>query len=563
MMIAALRSALSSLSSNDSQSLDKWNDELERKLLLQQHDGHGGCPPPFDDEELDDTTRIVANELHLSLLKTVHNAVRDCCASSLPSLFIIKPIYNDDDVEVDKLTNEIVDNIQFINNINSTTTSTPMITSIYWKHLAILLRATGLFMRWITQTDSSTSSVMLPSSLMSSIGRLKSKGTLLLYSKLLEMDILTSSSMTNDMDIPRFASICLFRATYGNGELTVLARQNFVDSIDGCACLMRALSRGDQPVARLFSIVRNIHHLISACPESITKMERSLVTLMTESADEEGSGGNNNVTDANPNCYLTMSIVATMAWACRSEPPFSEASADDRRPELVLEILRTMYALEGRTNPSYETMTQIGILLCELLRHSSADTRLYEIKLAVVSLLLNAPTEYSTYLLANGGIEPLVDILSYQSSLVVVERTGSSNNDAAAIVPILLTLQRLVESNELVLKVVKDAVFPLNAEATFEQMVSDEMTKTAQQSEGGKVNAKNMAPLDAPKGTLRWKLICLMTWTESNVKRAACELLWALCDGNATQFVLRVGFGNAVYFLGIKGCVSLPAGVEM
>jgi hypothetical protein len=184
-------------------------------------------------------------------------------------------------------------------------------------------------------------------------------------------------------------------------------------------------------------------------------------------------------------------------------------------------------------------------------------------KLAVVSLLLNAPVEYSSYLLDNGGIEPLVDILSYQSSLVVVERTGSSTNDAAAIVPILLTLLRLVESNELIRKVVKDAIFPPNAEATFEQRVSDEMTKTTQQSGGGKVNAKNMAPLDAPKGTLRWKLICLMTWTESNVKRAACELLWALCDGNATQFVLRTGFGNAVYFLGIKGCVSLPAGVEM
>jgi hypothetical protein len=264
-------------------------------------------------------------------------------------------------------------------------------------------------------------------------------------------------------------------------------------------------------------------------------------------------------------CYLTESIVATMAWTIHSNPPFSNAalSVDDRRPDLVLEILRTMYALQSRTNPSYDTMTQIGILLCELLHYSNADIRLYEMKLAVVSLILNAPVEYSSYLLDNGGIEPLVDILSYQSSLVVVERTGSSTNDAAAIVPILLTLLRLVESNELIRKVVKDAVFPLNAEATFEQRVSDEMTKSAHQSEGGKVNAKNMAPLDAPKGTLRWKLICLMTWTESNVKRAACELLWALCDGNANQFVLRTGFGNAVYFLGIKGCVSLPAGVEM
>lgn len=563
-MIAALRSAL--VSSNDSHSLAKWNDELDRKLFLQQHDdGHAGCPPPFDDEKLDDThtttIRIVANELHLSILKTVYNVIHDCYTSSSLSLLIIESIYNYD-VDADKVTCEIVDNIQLcLININSATTT--MITSIYWKHLAILLRATGLFMRWITQ-NASTSSVL---SFMTSIGRLKSKGMLSMYSKLLDLDILTSSSTetdsklldldiltlssteTDEMDVPRLASICLFRATYGNDTLTVVARQTFVDSLDGCACLMRALLRGDQPVSRLFSVVRNIHHLISTCPESITKMEHSLMTWM-ESA--EGS-----------KCYLTELIVATMAWACRSEPPFSNASVDDRRPELILEILRTMYALHGRTSPSNETMTHIGILLCELLRYSSADTRLYEIKLAVVSLLLNAPTEYSTYLLANGGIEPLVDILSYQSSLVVVEKTGSSTNDAAAIIPILLTLLRLVESNELVLKVVTDAVFPPDSEATFEQLSADVMGNTAAQSKGGKVNAKNMAPLDAPKGTLRWKLICLMTWTESNVKRAACELLWALCDGNATRFVLRTGFGNAVYFLGIKGCVSLPASVEM
>lgn len=567
-MIAALRSALASLSSNDSQSLDKWNDELEHKLLLPQHDGgHASCPPPFDDEKLNDDTHTrtshnVANELHLSLLKTVYNAIHDCYTSSSPSLFIIEPIYNDDDVEADKLTCEIVDYIQFSNNITNSTTTTTMITSIYWKHLAKLLRATGLFMRWITQA-ASTSSVL--SFITTSIGRLKSRGMISMYSKLLDMDILTSSSTeTDEMDVSRYASICLFRATYGNDTSTVVARQTFVNSLDGCACLMRALVRGDQSVSRLFSVVRNIHHLISTCPESITKMECSLMTLIESCGEKESCGGN--MTDANPpnsECFLTESIVATMAWAIRSEPPFSNASIDDRRPELILEILRTMYALEGRTNPSYETMTQIGILLCEVLRHSSADTRLYEIKVAVVSLLLNAPAAYSTYLLANGGIEPLVDILSYQSSLVVVERTGSSANDAAAIVPILLTLLRLVESNELVLKAVTDAVFPPDSEATFEQMSADVIGNAAAQSKGGKVNAKNMAPLDAPKGALRWKLICLMTWTESNVKRAACELLWALCDGNATQFVLRTGFGNAVYFLGIKGCVSLPAGVVM
>jgi len=256
-----------------------------------------------------------------------------------------------------------------------------------------------------------------------------------------------------------------------------------------------------------------------------------------------------------------------MARACRCDPPLPGTTPDDRRPDLVLEVLRALYALgaNGRSSappPEDTTTAQIGILLCELLRYPSTDDgRLYEIKLAVVSLLLlNASRECGGYLLNNGGIEPLVEILERQTSLVVVEGTGSSAEDAAAVVPILLVLLRLVQSDESVSKVVKDAVFPPDSEVSFERKASAEVGKGRSE---GKVDARNMAPLDAPRGTLRWRLVRLMTWTESNAKRSACELLWALCGGNPTQFVLRTGFGNAIHFLGIKGCVTLPAGVEI
>jgi hypothetical protein len=77
-MIAALRSVLLSLSSDASRSLEKWNDDLERKLLQQGN----GCPP-FD-EQLDTNTtiRAVANELHLSTLNTFVNAINDYSSSS-------------------------------------------------------------------------------------------------------------------------------------------------------------------------------------------------------------------------------------------------------------------------------------------------------------------------------------------------------------------------------------------------------------------------------------------------------------------------------------------------
>jgi hypothetical protein len=274
-----------------------------------------------------------------------------------------------------------------------------------------------------------------------------------------------------------------------------------------------------------------------------------------------------------------------MTWAIRSEPVFLGESSN-RRSELVLEILRALFAMDvgessdsrselvleilcalfamdagvsSITQYSQETMTQLGIILCELLKLSSSDARVYQCKLAVVALLLNAPNEYAEYLATTGGITQLVEIMAYQLSVVVIERTGSGAEDAAAVVPILLVLQKLSQASPTVLKIVKDKVFPPDEESVFQEKVKAEIVNQTE----GKVKAKNMAPLDAPKGSLRWKLISLMTWTESNVKRSGSELLWTLCDDDPTQFVLRTGFGNAVHFLGMKGCVALPKGVDL
>jgi len=317
-------------------------------------------------------------------------------------------------------------------------------------------------------------------------------------------------------------------------------------------------------------------------------MEKSLeelTTIQNDEEEEDDDGSNVDKEEQQQQTYYGLSevLITTLAWAYRvdeSDPPFPGVQSD-RRSDLVLEILRALYVMGSTTTTTTTTnhrhnnksahtamMTQIGIILCELLQLSSADERVYNIKLAVVALLLNAPKEYGTYLVNNGGgsIEALVDILSYQTSLVVVERTGSSSEDAAAVVPILLVLLNLVQSNKIALDIIKKKVFPPgNDEEICQHMATAESSKGQTTTEGkGKVNAKNMAPLNAPKGTLRWKIIRLMTWTtESNIKRSACELLYALCDEDSTQFVLRTGFGNAVHFLGIRGQVNLPAGVDI
>ncbi len=56
--------------------------------------------------------------------------------------------------------------------------------------------------------------------------------------------------------------------------------------------------------------------------------------------------------------------------------------------------------------------------------------------------------------------------------------------------PILLVLLRLVQSAESVLKVMRDAVFPLDSEVAFEQKAAAEMGRGRSE---GKVDARNTA----------------------------------------------------------------------
>ena len=506
------------IAQSTAEQLRRWSGDVEKILLS------GTSIPNFREEDLSSSLELLceaADKLHASIVSifgpTVERADRSCV-----------------DTEVGGVS------LRAANAVSSSVDSN-LGNDQYFEILAELLRAAGLLMRW---HQTSQTNIVL-STMKNPMVRLKNEGMIRICMNLLDLDVPPVSP-----DVPRFASIYLFRATYGDDALTVNTRKSFVDSSDGCTCLMKALLKGDQPISRIFSLVRNVHHLITVGSSSIDKMNQAVEMLTTDIPKENTAKHD-----------LLEVLVATMSWAVRSKAPFP-GDAADRRADLVLEILRALFALDAgissKTRYSENSMTQIGILLCDLLKLSSADARVYECKLAIVALMLNAPKEYAGYLAENSGIEPLVDILAYQLSLVVIERTRSSAEDAATAVPILLVLQKLAQANSTALKIVKDKVFPPEAEEVFQEKVKAEMVNQTT----GQVKAKNMAPLDAPKGTLRWKLICLMTWTDSNVKRSGCELLWTLCDDDPTQFVLRTGFGNAVHFLGIKGCVTLPAEVN-
>jgi hypothetical protein len=91
-------------------------------------------------------------------------------------------------------------------------------------------------------------------------------------------------------------------------------------------------------------------------------------------------------------------------------------------------------------------------------------------------------------------------------------------------------------------------IFPQEAEERFLNLVGEaEMQQ-----------AKSMHPIDAPNGTLLWKLVKLMSWVKGHVKRTMGKLLWTVCD-QKEQFVLRIGLGNALPILCAKGLVELPS----
>jgi len=521
-------------SSSIGQNLKKWNDDLESELLRGDfstkkfEDGKPSFVSSAIKKSADTLHSLILNAVDPTIVSDAGGGTTEC----------------ESDEEAERSSWAV-----------ATSTAGDLVVGMPCGTLSLLaelLRAAGLFMRWFGQ-------VIQPSFESSDANdnhfsnnpttRLKCRGMLLLYCKILEMETPTIESP----DIPRFSSICLFRATYGNDDLTVSARKTVVESIDGCVFLVNALTKRDQPIPRLFSVLRNVHHLVSTVPASAALMDKAIDSLNEKTSSNDG--------EFESKYGLVEVLVDNLTWTVQSLPPFP-GDKSDRRSEMALEILRSLFAVDVRRAskylPSNDTMTKIGVILCDLLKLPNVDDRVHQCKLAVVALLLNAPEEYSGYLLANGGIIPLIDIMKYQASAIIA-RKRSRPDDAASIVPIMLVLGKLAQANETVLKMIRDEVFPLDAEKAFEEMAFAEVTKKKSE---GKVKAKNMAPLDAPIGTLRWKLIRLMTWTESNVKRSVCELLWTLCGQDSTQFILRTGFGNAIHFLGIKGIVNLPAGVD-
>ena len=376
-------------------------------------------------------------------------------------------------------------------------------------------------------------------------------------------------------DAARNASLAMFHACYGAPDVNLAAtraRTSLVEEVGFIPELMRLLWRGTRadelalPPPLLLSLTRHVHSFVGCDPNVVPAMDKACRAI--GDADNGKIGANSLVS-------VLVDILSATVFGGDESTRFPGNEICDRRPDLATEVLRILFALRATgavPDPSsiskyvsddassavnFDTMTRIGEVACHILK-LPPSARSKSTKLAAVNLLMDAPKGYASYLLKEDAIPSLLLILRHQIDDVIERKTGSFNADAATLVPILAVLDRLSADDNAVQQLVKSEVFPPSEEETYQIRAAEERAKGG----GGRagLNAKNMQPaLEAVPGTLRCKMTRLMTWPESNVKRCASELLWRLCNCDATEFVLRVGFGNAVHMLGIKGLVQVPS----
>lgn len=400
------------------------------------------------------------------------------------------------------------------------------------KNLAELFRACKNILRWYLHMYLNVAEPVQPLPL----GRLQSHGMIELYLLIIQR---TAGEPKNDarQQAAKHACLSLFYSTYippGNDQQIERAQRHLVEIgfVDIALCLL--LHNNSTEV--LVSLVRLVHNLVTSFPGMVKLVEETR-TKCTES-DAPWAPQTRDEID------LRSLLINILMWALKATPAFP-GEANDRRTDLVVEILRIFYVL--RAGRYVESESSMAELITYFIKLPNSEERAYRCKLATISLLMDAPNEYSEKMVKQKQVLPLLAVLDIQVTHVV-QLSQSSSAAAAAVVPILSVVNKFCIHNKAFRNKTKLFIFPAEAEERFLHLVADAEAQ----------HTKNMHPLDAPLGTLRWKLVNLMKSTESHIKRISGELLWTICDQKEQEFVRRVGLGNALPILSAKGLVQLP-----
>lgn len=410
---------------------------------------------------------------------------------------------------------------------------------------------------------------------------LQTTAVLELILTVLKWTVSSNKDGSDDKNMARYCSLYLFYATYSpfpGDMITTQGMKYLLSDLDFPMVALDILTRVDS-VALGLSLVRNVHNMVVTLPEA----GRIVLGLQIEFDPSEVR----HIAPWTPKeCSLiTFSSICIdlMRWmlTAPSEPDFPGGDLEDVRSELLVEILRALYALrigaqlnapctESTTidrGADGSTLADVVVRILQLVPPSSSSStattiaeiekRIAQCQLSTVSLLMDSNPSFGRLLVETSTIHSLLQILKVQVN-DVVDNSRVDNTATAALVPILVVLNKFVACDAESWRRVKTFVFPPDEDTTFETKVQEQIESKRNGSYDGGYKSANMSPLDAPKDTLRGKLVTLLAWPESYIKRCTAELLWTLCNADATEYIHRVGFGNALPLLNAKGLATLP-----
>uniref|UniRef100_A0A7R9ZUE3 Uncharacterized protein n=1 Tax=Pseudo-nitzschia arenysensis TaxID=697910 RepID=A0A7R9ZUE3_9STRA len=358
------------------------------------------------------------------------------------------------------------------------------------------------------------------------------------------------------------ASLYIFYATYSHFPGDKIASTGIGHLISNHdfpnECLHILMKTNEIPLA--LTLVRNLHSMTVSFPTARASILNAKVRFDSLSNEQSPPWAPTEETTIN----FTDTCLALIRYSIDSSPLFPSDDPEDKRADLVIEILNCFYAMRkgqelvhpttaittGNHSLSFDHLIVRILQLSHLTQSTNENTdvaickRTLRCKLSAVSILMDSDVSFGKYLVENDSFGGLLDIFQHQVN-DVVDNTKVDGSATASLVPILVVLNRYAAANSIVQETVKKFVFPAETEKNIQQSTAK--------------NRKNkMSPLDAPKDTLRGKLIALLSWVDGYIKRCSAELMWTICDSNSSEFTFRVGLGNALPLLNSKGLSPIP-----
>ncbi|CAM9639065.1 unnamed protein product, partial [Hapterophycus canaliculatus] len=236
---------------------------------------------------------------------------------------------------------------------------------------------------------------------------------------------------------------------------------------------------------------------------------------------------------------LLLLLLSVLAGCVRcTQPPFP---GGQDRLKLMVQALQGLFLLGVRFTPEEkkralggETMRRLGYVLVDILHLDHADLEVFMAKLQVLNLLLDMPGGFAEVLLEHGCLPRILQLVELQLVRQAYQE-GDDVDAAAELTPALLVLNKLVLASEASRMAVKRAIFPPEADKVWQERLERQRDELASLTGDERERAeklskdKSVHPVDAPKGSLRARLLKQMTTTESSSKTAASDLLFNLC----------------------------------